>query len=254
MNPKELTESINTQRRSHLKSAMALTFTAALPTVEVAEAQEQTDTTRFFPGFTQSKVQANGVTINTLKAGNGPPLLLLHGAPQSHISWRLVAPELAKKYTVIVPDLRGYGDSSAPAGTADHGNYSKRVMAQDQIELMRHFGFKRFELLGHDRGGRVGHRMALDHPDAVSKLVLVDIVPGALARRPMCSASICASRASPKTFTACVRTIARVLLSTCSTTLPISTKRSNVQPWFSGPRKHRWAESSTCSRFGRSVV
>jgi haloacetate dehalogenase len=177
MNPKELTESINTQRRSHLKSAMALTFTAALPTVEVAEAQEQTDTTRFFPGFTQSKVQANGVTINTLKAGNGPPLLLLHGAPQSHISWRLVAPELAKKYTVIVPDLRGYGDSSAPAGTADHGNYSKRVMAQDQIELMRHFGFKRFELLGHDRGGRVGHRMALDHPDAVSKLVLVDIVP-----------------------------------------------------------------------------
>jgi len=170
-------ESIDLVRRTHIKNAAALAVSAAIGS-SATEAQEPTaDATLFFPGFTQSKVQVNGVSINTLKGGSGPPLLLLHGAPQSHISWRLVAPDLAKHYTVIVPDLRGYGDSSAPKGAADHGNYSKRVMAQDQIEVMRHFGYKRFELLGHDRGGRVGHRMALDHPDAVSKLVLVDIVP-----------------------------------------------------------------------------
>jgi haloacetate dehalogenase len=178
MKPIELNEKIDTQRRNHLKNAMGLTLAAALPAVEGAAAQDApADATQFFPGFTQSKVVVNGVTINTLKGGSGPPLLLLHGAPQSHISWRLVAPELAKKYTVIATDLRGYGDSSAPEGDGDHSAYSKRVMAQDQLEVMRSFGFKRFAMLGHDRGGRVGHRLALDHPDAVSKLVLVDIIP-----------------------------------------------------------------------------
>jgi haloacetate dehalogenase len=169
-------ESIDLSRRNNLKIAAAVAVSTAIGS-GVAQAQESTNTTRFFPGFTQSKVQVNGVSINTLKGGSGPPLLLLHGAPQSHISWRLVAPELAKQYTVIVPDLRGYGDSSAPEGAADHSNYSKRVMAQDQVELMRHLGYKQFPVLGHDRGGRVGHRLALDHPQVVSQLVLVDIIP-----------------------------------------------------------------------------
>jgi haloacetate dehalogenase len=164
-------------RRRHMKNAAALAVSALLGNGATEAQAQSADTTRFFPGFVQSKVQTSGATINVLKGGNGPPLLLLHGAPQSHISWRLVAPELAKKYTVIATDLRGYGDSSAPEGGDDHSAYSKRVMAQDQVEVMRSFGFKRFELLGHDRGGRVGHRMALDHPDAVSKMVLVDIVP-----------------------------------------------------------------------------
>ncbi len=177
MSIKTADEPINQERRTHLKSAAALAVTAALGRGN-ADAQEPTsDATRFFPGFKQSKVQVNGVTINTLKAGSGPPLLLLHGAPQSHISWRLVAPELAKSYTVIVTDLRGYGDSSAPDGGDNHINYSKRSMAQDQVEVMRHFGFKKFPVLGHDRGGRVGHRMALDHPEAVTKLAVIDIVP-----------------------------------------------------------------------------
>jgi haloacetate dehalogenase len=110
-------------------------------------------------------------------AGSGPPLLLLHGAPQTHISWRLVAPELAKTRTVIVPDLRGYGDSSKPADMADHANYSKRAMALDQVEVMTHFGFDRFPVVGHDRGGRVGHRLALDHPDKVTRLAVLDILP-----------------------------------------------------------------------------
>jgi haloacetate dehalogenase len=122
-------------------------------------------------------VQVNGVAINALKGGSGPPLLLLHGAPQSHISWRLVAPELAKQYTVVLTDLRGYGDSSTPEGGENHINYSKRVMAQDQVDVMSHFGYKKFPVLGHDRGGRVAHRMALDHPAAITKLVLIDIVP-----------------------------------------------------------------------------
>jgi haloacetate dehalogenase len=101
----------------------------------------------------------------------------MHGAPQSHISWRLVAPQLAKHYTVIATDLRGYGDSSKPADGDNHANYSKRAMALDQIEVMQHFGFERFAVIGHDRGGRVGQRMVLDHAASVSKLVVVDIVP-----------------------------------------------------------------------------
>ena len=177
MKAKHDDETIDQDRRTHLKSMLALAASAAVVQSDAAVAQQATESPQFFPGFTQSKVQANGVTINTLKAGNGPPLLLLHGAPQSHISWRLVAGELAKHYTVILTDLRGYGDSSAPDGGENHVNYSKRTMAQDQIDVMKHFGYDRFDLIGHDRGGRVGHRMALDHPKAVRKLVVVDIVP-----------------------------------------------------------------------------
>ena len=130
-----------------------------------------------FPGFTQRRLRANGVEINTLVGGSGPPLLLLHGYPQSHLIWHRVAPELAKQYTVVATDLRGYGHSEKPAGLADHSNYSKRAMAQDQLEVMRQLGFSSFYLCGHDRGGRVSHRLAVDHPESIMKLMLLDISP-----------------------------------------------------------------------------
>jgi len=135
------------------------------------------NTSPFFPGFRKFKFQTSGATINGVIGGQGPPLLLLHGAPLSHISWRLVAPDLAKTYTVVAPDLRGYGDSSKPADKPDHSPYSKRAMANDQIELMKSFGFESFRLVGHDRGGRVSHRLVLDHPNSVTKLAVLDIVP-----------------------------------------------------------------------------
>jgi haloacetate dehalogenase len=134
-------------------------------------------TTRFFPGFKPFKLETTGATINGVVGGQGPPLLLLHGAPQTHISWRLVAPKLAEEHTVVIPDLRGYGDSSKPPDGESHGNYSKRVMALDQVEVMKHFGFDRFPVVGHDRGGRVAHRMALDHPEKLTRLAVLDIVP-----------------------------------------------------------------------------
>jgi haloacetate dehalogenase len=102
---------------------------------------------------------------------------LLHGFPQSHAEWHKIAPQLAQEFTVIAADLRGYGDSSKPADGENHAGYSKRATGQDQVEVMRHFGFDRFAVVGHDRGGRVGHRMALDHPERVSKLAVLDIVP-----------------------------------------------------------------------------
>jgi haloacetate dehalogenase len=131
---------------------------------------------KFFPGFKPLTLQVNGVTINGAMAGQGPPVLLLHGAPQSMISWRLVAPDLARDHTVVVTDLRGYGDSSKPPDGENHANYSKRMMALDQVEVMKQLGFQKFTLIGHDRGGRVGHRMALDHPDRVTRLAVLDIV------------------------------------------------------------------------------
>jgi len=159
-------------------STAALVASAAAATSGSAKPQEQSDTTRFFPpGFKALKVQTSGATINLVTGGGGPPLLLLHGAPMSHISWRLVAPELAKHYTIIAPDLRGYGDSSKPPDGENHANYSKRAMALDQVEVMKHFGYNSFPVVGHDRGGRVAHRMALDHPDKVTKVAVVDIVP-----------------------------------------------------------------------------
>ncbi len=132
----------------------------------------------FLPGFETRSARVNGIDLTYAMGGGGPPLLLLHGHPQTHIVWRKVAPAfVAAGYTVVAPDLRGYGDSDKPPSTADHAPYSKRVMAQDQVALMRDLGFDRFAVVGHDRGGRVGHRMALDHPDAVEKLVVVDIAP-----------------------------------------------------------------------------
>ena len=130
-----------------------------------------------YRAFTQKRIHANGVEIHALIGGSGPPLLLLHGYPQSHLIWHRVAPELAKTFTVIVTDLRGYGLSAKPPGLPDHSNYSKREMARDQVEVMHQLGFDSFHLCGHDRGGRVAHRLTMDHPQAVKKLMLLDISP-----------------------------------------------------------------------------
>jgi len=130
-----------------------------------------------FEGFTTSKVQTSGAVIHALSGGKGPPVLLLHGYPETHVMWHKVAPRLAENYTVVAADLRGYGDSSKPTDGENHAGYSKRAMAQDQVEVMHHFGFDKFAVIGHDRGGRVGHRMAADHRDRVTKLAVLDIVP-----------------------------------------------------------------------------
>ncbi|KAB2938761.1 MAG: alpha/beta hydrolase [Hyphomicrobium sp.] len=130
-------------------------------------------------GFTRRPLTGDGVMIDALVGGSGPPLLLLHGYPQTRVMWRALAPALARQFTVVVPDLRGYGRSDKPPGDAAHELYSKRVMARDQIATMRALGFDRFAVAGHDRGGRVAYRLALDHPDAVRALVLLDILPTA---------------------------------------------------------------------------
>ena len=130
-----------------------------------------------FEGFHQSDIETDGATIRTLVGGDGPPLLLLHGYPQTHVMWHKIAPKLADDYTVVATDLRGYGDSSKPESTADHSPYSFRAMANDQVQVMQHLGFEKFAVAGHDRGARTAHRMALDHQEAVTKLALLDIVP-----------------------------------------------------------------------------
>ena len=128
-------------------------------------------------GFVYRQMDVEGVMVNHAIAGSGPPLLLLHGYPENHLMWRHVAPALAEDHTVVVADLRGYGDSGKPAPDAAGLVYSKRAMARDQAALMRQLGFPRFVLIGHDRGARVGHRLTLDHPAAVTKLAVLDIVP-----------------------------------------------------------------------------
>ncbi|HEV8689351.1 MAG TPA: alpha/beta hydrolase, partial [Ideonella sp.] len=131
-----------------------------------------------FPGFDSFCVDTDdGVHIHARTGGNGPPLLLLHGHPQTHAIWHRAAPRLAESFTLVLPDLRGYGDSSKPIGRPDHANYSKRVMARDMLRVMQHLGHERFAVLAHDRGARVAHRLAADHGDAVSRLVLLDIAP-----------------------------------------------------------------------------
>jgi haloacetate dehalogenase len=130
-----------------------------------------------FPGFTTHRVRAADTEVRCVVGGNGPPVLLLHGYPQTHAMWHRVAPALARHYTVVCADLRGYGDSGKPASDDAHAAYSKRAMAQDMIELMRDLGHGRFRLVGHDRGGRVAHRLCLDHPDAVTQLAVLDIAP-----------------------------------------------------------------------------
>lgn len=135
-------------------------------------------TSDLFPGFQRHDLPTDeGVQIHVATGGSGPPLLLLHGHPQTHSIWHKVAPRLAEHFTLVLADLRGYGDSSKPAGLPDHANYSKRVMARDMLRVMQALGHARFAVLAHDRGARVAHRLAADHGAAVSRLVLLDIAP-----------------------------------------------------------------------------
>jgi len=128
-------------------------------------------------GFEYRRVDVDGLSLNCAVRGTGPPLLLLHGYPETHLMWRHVAPALAQDHTVVLSDLRGYGDSAKPEPDAAGLVYSKRLMARDQVGLMRQLGFGQFQLIGHDRGGRVAHRLVLDHPGAVTRLAVLDIVP-----------------------------------------------------------------------------
>ena len=177
----------NPDRREFLRNSMALGIVPAAenffahPRSVKRNANFRSTAIRreFFPRIQREQIKTSGATINTVYGGNekGSPLLLLHGIPETHVLWRKVAPELAKDYFLVMPDLRGYGDSGKPPGGDDHFAYSKRAMAQDQVEVMKHLGFDRFALVGHDRGGRAAHRMALDHPEVLTKLVILDIVP-----------------------------------------------------------------------------
>jgi len=129
-----------------------------------------------FEDFDPLEVQAAGARIHLCRSGTGPPVLLLHGFPQTHLMWRHVAPLLARRFTVVCADLRGYGRSSCPASAPDHAPYAKRAMAQDMVTVMEHLGFSKFCIAGHDRGGRVAYRLALDDPERVQRLAVLDIV------------------------------------------------------------------------------
>ena len=130
-----------------------------------------------FPGFRQMRLRTRETEIHLVVGGHGPPVLLLHGYPETHACWHRLAPALASRFTVVCPDLRGYGESGQPASDPSHRAYSKRTMARDQLEVMAQLGFERFSLVGHDRGGRVAYRLALDHPERVTRLAVLDIVP-----------------------------------------------------------------------------
>lgn len=165
-------------KRDLLKTAAGLGLAGLMPHANPLLAQDSSDLdARLFPGFRVSRIATEGAEIHTLVGGSGPPVLLLHGAPQSHFSWAAVANDLARDYTVVLTDLRGYGYSSKPDGGEDHVNYSKRTMARDQVEVMDSLGYTRFALFGHDRGGRVARRLTLDYPDRVQRLAVLDIVP-----------------------------------------------------------------------------
>lgn len=128
-------------------------------------------------GFTKERVNVGDISLSVHRSGSGPPLVLLHGYPQNHMCWEKVAPTLAQDFTCIVPDLRGYGESDAPPDSEDHSIYSKRQMAQDIVAVLDHYEFPKAHILGHDRGGRVAYRFALDHPSRVDRLGIIEIVP-----------------------------------------------------------------------------
>ena len=175
-------------RRDFIKNSLSLAIgpaaaVSAWPALEGLEmprtlaAPVEDKTTEYFKGFKREQIKTSGTTIHTLYGGKGSPVLLLHGIPETHLCWRKIAPALAEDHFVVLTDLRGYGDSGKPPGGGDHFAYSKRAMAQDQVEVMKHLGFDKFAVVGHDRGGRAAHRMALDHPEALTKLAILDIVP-----------------------------------------------------------------------------
>ena len=130
-------------------------------------------------GFTKTVIRCNGVDLAVHRAGQGQPLLLIHGFPQNHMCWESVAPQLARRHDVIIPDLRGYGESSAPTNDPSNTTYSKRTMAQDMADLLTALDISRADVLGHDRGARVAYRFALDHPERLGKLGIIEIVPTA---------------------------------------------------------------------------
>ena len=130
-----------------------------------------------FDGFEEFDIQLVDVTIHGRRGGDGPPLLLLHGIPETHLMWHRLAPSLAEHFTVVATDLRGYGGSSTPPSDPDHSAYSMRTLAADQVKTMRELGHETFAVVGHDRGARCAYRMALDHPDAVERVAVLDIVP-----------------------------------------------------------------------------
>jgi haloacetate dehalogenase len=138
-----------------------------------------TELADLFPGFAEHRIETDGVEIYARTGGSGLPLLLLHGYPQTHVCWHRIAPELARRFALVIPDLRGYGASSAPPGDPDHKLYSKRSMAEDCVHLMRALGHVQFTVAGHDRGARVAYRLALDHPEVVERLIVLDILPTA---------------------------------------------------------------------------
>jgi pimeloyl-ACP methyl ester carboxylesterase len=175
--PQSKDETRINNRRAFLRLTVgAVVGAAAMPCLGQPE-KSSVPFDEMFKGFKAQKIQTTGATINVVSGGQGPPLLLLHGSPETHVMWHKIAPRLATEFTIFAADLRGYGDSSKPQDGENHSNYSKRAMAQDQIEVMEHFGIKKFSVVGHARGGRVGHRMALDYPDRITKLAVLDIVP-----------------------------------------------------------------------------
>ena len=159
------------ERRNFLKTALLASAVGASDEPSAAQPAA------LFPGFETRKIQTSGAIIHTLRGGSGPPLLLIHGYPQTHVEWHKIAPELARQFTVVMTDLRGYGDSSKPNEGENHANYSKRAMALDQIEVMKTLGYDRFAVVGHDRGARVAWRLAVEHPGRVTRMAVLDIVP-----------------------------------------------------------------------------
>lgn len=157
-------------RREFLTASLAATALAAEP-------QAKAQAMSFFPGFETRKVRTSGAEVHTLRGGSGPPLLLLHGYPQTHVCWHKIAGRLAERFTVVLTDLRGYGDSSKPEDHPQHANHSKRAMALDQLEVMQALGYDRFAVAGHDRGARVAWRLAVEHPERVTRAAVLDIVP-----------------------------------------------------------------------------
>jgi haloacetate dehalogenase len=178
-------------RRSFLKGSLGLLAASQGAGLLAASAKQTRPTAppsqtrtgggaNLFPGFRSTDVKTSGATIHAVVGGSGPPVILLHGYPQTHVMWHKIAPRLAERFTVVAADLRGYGDSSKPPDGPNHANYSKRAMAQDQVEVMTHLGFRKFAVVGHDKGSYVAKRMALDDPDQVTHLAVFDTLPSGL--------------------------------------------------------------------------